>query len=104
MAGRLAGLIIECRGTVGLGGAPIRARLDDQDLFLAWDSPQQFVVPAGKHGIEICHEPVRWPFGANKISNSIELNAGFRYYLTYIPRLIPTLPAKIEIRVDRLPA
>ena len=98
---RKAALILVCRGLPGLGGAPISAKLDDVDIFLGWDTPAEFIVKAGVHGIDISHEPLRWPFGANKLSNSITLNPGFRYTLTYTPRVIPTLAPKVSIVVDR---
>lgn len=98
---RGATLVIDCLGTPGIGGAPLRASLDGTPIFLAWDRPQEFRLPAGRHGLEIAHEPVRWPFGANKLSNSIELRNGFRYYLRYIPRLVPTFKPKVQMIVDR---
>lgn len=101
MAASKAALIITCQGVPGLGGAPINAKLDDQPIFLGWDEPSEFVVPAGRHGLDISYEPLRWPFGANKLSNAIDLHAGFRYTLTYTPRIIPTIRPKISITVDR---
>jgi hypothetical protein len=101
MSERFASLVITCQGLVGLGGAPITASLDEQAIFLGWDIPAEFVVPAGVHGLKISYEPLRWPFGANKLDNSITLNAGFRYVLTYTPRIIPSAKPKITIDVDR---
>lgn len=98
---RTATLVVECVGTPGIGGAPIRASLDGAPLFLAWDRPTTVVLPAGRHGIEICHEPVRWPLGANRLANSLELRAGFRYHLVYVPRLVPTFKPKVRLLVDR---
>jgi hypothetical protein len=94
-------LVIVCRGLPFLGGAPITAAIDGEPVFLAWDKPSLFELSPGIHGLEISYEPIRWPFGANKLARSIELNAGFRYNLTYIPRLAPMLPPKIELLVDR---
>ena len=101
MSDRLASLVLLCRGVPGLGGSPITAKLDDTAIFLGWDQACEYVVPAGVHGLEISYEPLRWPFGANKLSNSITLNAGFRYTLTYTPRVIPTVRPKVTIDVDR---
>ena len=101
MSDRLASLVIICRGVPGLGGSPITAKLDDAPIFLGWDLASEYVVPAGVHGLDISYEPLRWPFGANKLSNSITLNAGFRYTLTYTPRIIPTIAPKVTIDVDR---
>ena len=101
MSERFASLVIICRGVPGLGGAPITAKLDDTPIFLGWDQAEEFVVPAGVHGLDLSYEPLRWPFGANKISNSITLNAGFRYTVTYTPRVIPTIRPKISIDVGR---
>ncbi len=101
MSERKASLILVCRGLPGLGGAPISARLDDVPIFLGWDTPSEFVVNPGVHGLDISYEPLRWPFGANKLSNSITLVAGFRYSLTYTPRVIPTWAPKVSIDVDR---
>ena len=101
MSERFASLVIICRGVPGLGWAPITAKLDDTPIFLGWDQAEEFVVPAGVHGLDLSYEPLRWPFGANKISNSITLNAGFRYTVTYTPRVIPTIRPKISIDVGR---
>ena len=101
MTEKLASLVIVCRGVPGLGGSPITARLDEQPIFLGWDVAAEFVVPAGVHGLDIAYEPLRWPFGANKLSNSITLNAGFKYTLTYTPRVVPTIRPKVTITVDR---
>lgn len=101
MPEKLASLVIVCLGIPGLGGSPISARLDDAPIFLGWDIPAEFVVAAGQHGLDISYEPLRWPFGANKLSNSITLHAGFRYTLTYTPRVIPTIRPKVSITVDR---
>lgn len=102
MAGsRTSTLVLECVGTLGLGGAPITAELDDHPIFLAWDKPQSFELPAGRHGIRLSYEPIRWPFGANKLARSIDLNAGFRTTIRYRPRFAPMLAPKLEITVDR---
>jgi hypothetical protein len=101
MSERKASLVLVCRGVPGLGGAPISARLDDALIFLGWDTPSEFIVDAGVHGLDISYEPLRWPFGANKLSNSITLQPGFRYTLTYTPRVIPTRAPKVSIDVDR---
>ena len=101
MPEKIASLVIVCQGVPGLGGSPISARLDDEPIFLGWDVPAEFVLPAGQHGLDLSYEPLRWPFGANKLSNSITLNAGFRYTLTYTPRIIPTIKPKVSITVDR---
>lgn len=94
-------LVIECVGVLGLGGSPISATLDDQPIFLAWDRPQTFTLAPGRHGLRISHEPIRWPFGANKIARSIDLHGGFRYTLRYIPKAAPFAPAKLVLDVDR---
>lgn len=101
MSERHASLVIVCRGVPGLGGSPITAKLDDAPIFLSWDQPEEYVVPAGVHGLDISYEPLRWPFGANRLSNSITLHAGFRYTLTYTPRVVPTIRPKVTIDVDR---
>ena len=98
---KMATLVLECVGTLGLGGAPITAELDDTPIFLGWDKPQSFELPAGRHGLRISHEPIRWPFGANKLARSIDLNAGFRTTIRYVPRAAPMLPPKLVITVDR---
>lgn len=94
-------LVITCRGIPFLGGAPITAAIDGEPVFLSWDKPTTFELAPGRHGLEISYEPIRYPFGANKLARSIDLNGGFRYNLTYIPRLIPNLAPKIELVVDR---
>ncbi len=99
--GSPAVLVIECVGKLGLGGAPIAASLDDETIFLRWDTPSTFSLPAGTHGIRIAHEPLRWPFGANKIARALDLNGGFRYTLTYTPRAAPFQPGKLSLEVDR---
>jgi hypothetical protein len=93
--------VITCRGVPLLGGSPITARLDDEALFLTWDHPTSIELRPGRHGIDISHEPIRWPFGANKLSRSLDCNAGFRYHLEYVPRALPMLPPKIRLTVDR---
>ena len=100
-ATRTATLVLECVGVLGLSGAPISAAIDENAVFLRWDAPQTFTLPAGTHGIRISHEPIRWPFGANKIARALECNAGFRYTLRYKPRAAPFLPGKLELIVDR---
>jgi hypothetical protein len=94
-------LVITCRGVPFLGGAPISAKLDDEPIFLRWDTPATFELKAGTHGLDIFFEPLRYPLGANRLSRSIELNGGFRYNLTYTPRALPMLPPKIALTVDR---
>lgn len=94
-------LVITCRGIPFLGGAPIRAAIDGEPVFLGWDKPSTFELAAGRHGLEITYEPIRYPFGANKLARAIDLHGGFRYNLTYIPRLIPNLPPRIDLVVDR---
>jgi hypothetical protein len=101
MSERKASLVLVCRGVPGLGGDRCTAKLDDAPIFLGWDTPAEFVVNPGVHGLDISYEPLRWPFGANKLSNSITLHPGFRYTLTYTPRVIPTLAPKVAIAVDR---
>jgi hypothetical protein len=96
-----ATLVLECVGILGLGGSPISAELDDVPIFLAWDRPQVFDVEPGRHGLRISYEPIRWPFGANKLARAIDLNGGFRTTLRYIPRIAPMLPPKLIITVDR---
>ena len=98
---KVATLVVECVGTLGLGGSPIKAELDDRSIFLAWDKPATFDLPPGRHGLRLCHEPLRWPFGANKLARSIDLNAGFRTTIRYIPRIAPMIAPKLEITVDR---
>jgi hypothetical protein len=100
-APRTATLVLDCVGTLGLAGAPITAELDDNPIFLAWDKPMSFELTPGRHGIRISYEPIRWPFGANKLARSVDLNAGFRTTIRYLPRLAPMLPPKLEITVDR---
>ncbi len=96
-----ATLVLECVGLLGIGGSPISAELDDSPIFLGWDKPQTFELAPGRHGLRISYEPIRWPFGANKLARSIDLNAGFRTTIRYVPRIAPMLPPKIEISVDR---
>ena len=98
---RTASLILECVGVLGLGGSPISAEIDEKPIFLRWDTPQTFKLSAGTHGIRISHEPIRWPFGANKVARALDCHAGFRYTLRYKPRVAPFLPGKLELVVDR---
>jgi hypothetical protein len=94
-------LVIECVGTLGLGGSPLFVSIDERAVFLRWDKSESFTLPAGTHGIRIHHEPIRWPLGANRIARSIDLNAGFRYTLRYTPVAAPFRPGKLNLEVDR---
>ena len=98
---RTATLVVECVGLLGLGGSPITAELDDLPIFLGWDRPQTFELAPGRHGLRISYEPIRWPFGANKLARAIDLNAGFRTTIRYVPRMAPMLPPKLKITIDR---